>query len=116
MKTSIKKEEILASSSGWVASLLNFFPGLGVGYIYQRRWIPYFITLGATFVWFILGIIIQGNNEPSSKEQLIGVSGLLVISIITLIESNLAQKKAIKSIIGNSQKSEQTIKKNSWFK
>ena len=32
------KEEILASSKGWVASFLNFFPGLGSGYLYQRRW------------------------------------------------------------------------------
>ena len=36
------KEEILASSKGWVASFLNFLPGLGSGYLYQRRWKPYF--------------------------------------------------------------------------
>ncbi len=38
------KEQILASSSGWIALTLNFLPGLGAGYLYQRRWIPYFIT------------------------------------------------------------------------
>ena len=47
------KEQILAASSGWVASTLNFLPGLGAGYLYQRRWIPYFVTGGAATAWFV---------------------------------------------------------------
>ena len=47
------KEQILASSSGWVATTLNFLPGLGAGYLYQRRWIPYFATGGAATAWFV---------------------------------------------------------------
>ena len=42
------RDEILASSKGWVASFLNFLPGLGSGYLYQRRWKPYFFTIIAS--------------------------------------------------------------------
>ena len=76
----LSKEQVLASSSGWVASLLNFLPGVGTGYLYQRRWLPYFITAGAVTAWFVIGIILQGNAEPSQKEQLIGISCLLYTS------------------------------------
>ena len=74
------KEQVLTSSSGWVASLLNFLPGLGAGYLYQRRWLPYFITAGAVIAWFVTGIILQGDKEPRQTEQLIGISGLFLIS------------------------------------
>ena len=88
------KEEILASSRGWIASFLNFLPGLGTGYLYQRRWKSYFLTIAASTVWFALGFYLQGDSEPSQREQIIGISGLLFISIITVIEANLAFKKA----------------------
>ena len=61
----ISKEQILASSSGWVASLLNFLPGIGAGYLYQRRWLPYFLTSGAVILWFSLGILTQGDKDPT---------------------------------------------------
>ena len=92
------KDEILASSKGWVASLLNLLPGLGSGYLYQRRWKPYFLTIAATALWFVLGVILQGDKEPSQTEQIIGISGLFFISIATGIEANLAFKKAINNI------------------
>tara|TARA_Y100000589_G_scaffold273257_1_gene266608 strand:+ start:159 stop:464 length:306 start_codon:yes stop_codon:yes gene_type:complete len=94
----INKVQILASSSGWVASLLNFFPGIGTGYIYQRRWLPYFLTVVAVLVWFVLGIFLQGSDKPSQSDQLIGLSGLLFISIVTVIEANLAYKKSLRVI------------------
>ena len=92
----LNKDQILASSSGWVASLLNFFPGLGTGYIYQRRWLPYFLTAGAVTVWFVLGIFLQGNEEATQSDQLIGLAGLSFISVVTVIEENLAYKKSVK--------------------
>ena len=92
----LSKEQVLASSSGWVASLLNFLPGVGAGYLYQRRWLPYFITVGAVTAWFAIGIILQGDKEPSKTEQLIGITGLFLISTITAVEANLAFKKAAK--------------------
>ena len=94
----ISKDQILASSSGWVASLLNFLPGLGTGYIYQRRWLPYFLTAGAVIVWFLLGIFLQGDKEATQSDQLIGLAGLFFISVVTVIEANLAYKKSVKLV------------------
>ena len=92
------KEQILAASSGWVATTLNFLPGLGAGYLYQRRWIPYFVTLGAATVWFAVGAIINGDTEPTKAEQLIGIGGLFLISITTMVEANIAHKKAMLAV------------------
>ena len=109
------KDEILASSKGWVASLLNFLPGLGSGYIYQRRWQPYFFTIAAATLWFALGVILQVDKEPSQSEQIIGFSGLFFISIVTIIEANLAFKKASKKIITEKEKNK-ALDKKGWFK
>ena len=111
----LSKDEILASSSGWVASLLNFLPGVGAGYLYQRRWLPYFITAGAVTGWFVIGIFIQDNKEPSRIEQLIGIAGLFLISIITVIEANLAFKKAVKTI-SITKEDAKILPKKGWFK
>ncbi|MDC3160704.1 hypothetical protein OA514_02515 [Prochlorococcus sp. AH-716-G04] len=111
----LSKEQVLASSSGWVASLLNFLPGVGTGYLYQRRWLPYFITTGVVTAWFVIGIILQGEKEPSQTEQLIGISGLFLISTITVVEANLAFKKAIK-ITSIKKEEEKTPIKKRWFK
>ena len=100
----INKDQILASSRGWVASLLNFFPGLGTGYIYQRRWLPYFLSAGAVLVWFALGIFLQGDKDPTQSDQLIGLAGLLFISVVTVIEANLAYKKSLKLVEGKDKK------------
>jgi len=109
------RDEILASSKGWVASSLNFLPGLGSGYLYQRRWKPYFVTIAATAAWFALGFFLTGDSEPSQGEQIIGISGLFSISIITVIEANLAFKKASKKIEDEKEKITSPVKK-SWFK
>ena len=111
----LSKEQVLASSSGWVASLLNFLPGVGAGYLYQRRWIPYFITAGTVTAWFVIGIILQGDKEPSQIEQLIGILGLFLISIITVIEAKLAFKKAVKITSFKNEETKNSIKKG-WFK
>ena len=109
------REEILASSKGWVASFLNFLPGLGAGYLYQRRWKPYFLTIAASTTWFVLGIFLQGDSEPSKSELIIGISGPFFITIFTVIEANLAFKKA-----SNKTKSEKekifSSNKKGWFK
>ena len=111
----LSKEQVLASSSGWVASLLNFLPGVGTGYLYQRRWLPYFITAGAVTAWFVIGIFLQGDKEPSQTEQLIGISGLFLISIITVVEANLAFKKAVKIASIKKEEAKPPTKKG-WFK
>ena len=109
------KEEILASSRGWVASFLNFLPGLGSGYLYQRRWKPYFLTIAASTIWFSLGFFLQGDSEPSQREQIIGISGLFFISIVTVIEANLAFKKASNKTNAEKEKIISSDKKG-WFK
>ena len=111
----LSKEQILASSSGWVASLLNFLPGVGAGYLYQRRWLPYFITAGAVTGWFAVGIILQGDKEPTQIEQLIGIAGLFLISTVTVVEAKLAFKKAVKIVSIKKEETKTPIKKG-WFK
>ena len=109
------RDEVLASSKGWVASFLNFLPGLGSGYLYQRRWKHYSFTITASAAWFALGFFLQGDSELSQSQQLIGISGLFFISIVTVIEANLAFKKA-----SNKTKSEKEkiipSEKKGWFK
>ena len=109
------KDEILASSRGWIASFLNFLPGLGSGYLYQRRWKPYFLTIATATAWFALGFFLQGDSEPSQIEQIIGISGLFFISIITVIEANFAFKKASNKIKAEKEKII-TYDKKGWFK
>ena len=109
------REEILASSKGWIASFLNFLPGLGSGYLYQRRWKPYFFTITSSTAWFALGFFLQGDSEPSQSEQIIGIAGLFFISIVTVIEANLAFKKASNKT--NSEKKKlMSSNKKGWFK
>ena len=109
------RDELLASSKGWIASYINFLPGLGSGYLYQRRWKPYFLPIAASTSWFALGFFLQGDSEPSQTEQIIGISGLFFISIVTVIEANLAFKKAINKIKAEKEKIISSDKKG-WFK
>lgn len=109
------KDQILSASSGWIATTLNFFPGLGSGYIYQRRWKPYFITLGAATAWFVLGIALNNNSEPTKVEQLIGIGGLLLISFATMIEAKIAHSKAT-SAIEEMVQSKKSIKRRGLFR
>ena len=44
------REQILAASAGWVAVLLNLVPGIGIGYLYQRRWMAYWITVAVAVI------------------------------------------------------------------
>jgi len=111
--SSPSRDEILASSKGWIASFLNLLPGLGSGYLYQRRWKPYFFTIIASTAWFTLGVFLQADPEPNESQQIIGISGLFFISIVTAIEANLAYKKA-----SNKTKDEKKIissNKKGWF-
>ena len=107
------KEQIVAASSGWVATTLNFLPGLGAGYLYQRRWLPYFVTVVAATTWFVLGAILNGDSEPTKAEQLIGIGGLFLISITTMVEAKTAHQKAILAV--EKQLQEKTPKKIGGF-
>ena len=114
--SNLSKDEILASSKGWIASLLNFLPGLGSGYLYQRRWIPYFLTTAAAIAWLSIGIILQDSKEPTQSEQLIGISGIFLISFVTVLEANLAYKKANNVVLMIKEEEKNLSVKKSWFK
>ena len=90
------KREILAASAGWVAVTLNVVPGLGTGYLYQRRWKAYWITSALATSWFVLGSVLgQGAEGPEDiQNQWIGLLGLVALAAATAVEAGLAAKKS----------------------
>ena len=86
------KQEILAASAGWVAVTLNVLPGLGAGYLYQRRWKAYWITSALATTWFVLGQ--DAGAAEELQNQLVGLGGLVALAAGTAVEAGLAVKKA----------------------
>jgi hypothetical protein len=89
------REQILAASAGWVAVLLNVVPGLGAGYLYQRRWKAYWITSALASAWFVTGAVLGQNADVTAEaqNQLVGLIGLLVLAGVTATEAGLAVKR-----------------------
>ena len=89
------RDQILAASAGWVAVLLNVIPGLGAGYLYQRRWRAYWITSALATSWFVAGAVLAQNADATaeSQNQLVGLIGLIVLAVVTATEAGLAVKK-----------------------
>ena len=90
------KKEILAASAGWVAITLNVIPGLGAGYLYQRRWKAYWITSALATTWFVLGAVLgQGAEDAQDiQNQLVGLVGFIALAAGTAVEAGLAVKKS----------------------
>ncbi len=90
------REQILAASAGWVAVLLNVLPGLGTGYLYQRRWRAYWITSLLASGWFVAGAVLAQNADAAAEaqNQLVGLLGLLLLAGVTATEAGLAVKRA----------------------
>ena len=90
------KREILAASAGWVAVTLNVIPGLGAGYLYQRRWKAYWITSSLATTWFVMGAVLGQAAEGAEEiqNQLIGLLGLVALAAGTSVEAGLAAKKS----------------------
>ena len=42
-----------------------------------------------------MGVLLTGETDPTKTEQIIGIGGLFLISITTMIEAKIAHKKAI---------------------
>jgi hypothetical protein len=95
-----EQRTILASSAPWLGALLNVVPGLGTGYIYQRRWRPYWITSALATAWFVLGALLDSSAsvmEPGTADQarqLIGLAGLLLLAAVTAVEAFLKAARA----------------------
>ncbi len=90
------KREILAASAGWVAVTLNVVPGLGAGYLYQRRWKAYWMTSVLATTWFVLGVVLgqEADGAEEIQNQLIGLLGLVALAAGTAVEAGLAAKKS----------------------
>ncbi len=93
------REQILAASAGWVAAVLNVVPGLGAGYLYQRRWKAYWITSALATSWFVAGAVLAQNADAAAEaqNQLVGLIGLLVLAAVTATEAGLAVKRVRQS-------------------
>ena len=78
-----------------MAVALNVVPGLGTGYLYQRRWRAYWITAIGNGAWLAAGALFsQGSTtEKDPKTQLIGLLGLRILGIVTAIEAGQTVKK-----------------------
>lgn len=89
------RDQVLSASAGWVAVLLNVLPGLGAGYLYQRRWKAYWITSALATAWFGAGAVLgQGATaDAGSQSQLVGLIGLLLLAAITAVEAGVAVKR-----------------------
>ena len=85
------REQILAASAGWVAVLLNVIPGLGAGYLYQRRWRAYWITSALATSWFVAGAVLAQNADATaeSQNQLVGLIGLILLAVVTATETSV---------------------------
>ena len=89
------REQVLAASAAWVAVALNVVPGLGAGYLYQRRWKAYWITSSLATAWFVAGALLgQAENAQADQNQLVGLIGLLLLATVTAAEAGLAAKRA----------------------
>ena len=98
--TQPSRDQVLAASAGWVATLLNVVPGLGAGYLYQRRWRAWWITSALATAWFVAGAVLAGadsgvvlNAGDDPTNQLVGLLGLLVLAAVTAAEAGLAVKR-----------------------
>ncbi len=85
------REQILAASAGWVAVLLNLIPGVGNGYLYQRRWKAYWITIAAAVTLLVTTNIAISKNK--SQPMQVGVLGLLLLGPVTAVEAGLAVRR-----------------------
>lgn len=89
------REQILAASAGWVAVVLNVIPGLGAGYLYQRRWRAYWITSALASAWFVAGALLArgASAAAEAQNQLVGLIGLLLLAAVTATEAGLAVRR-----------------------
>ncbi len=89
------RDQILAASAGWVAVVLNVVPGLGAGYLYQRRWKAYWITSALATAWFVAGAALGQNADAATEaqNQLVGLVGLVALAVVTATEAGLAVRR-----------------------
>jgi len=91
----LSRKQVLAAASPGLAALLNLLPGLGSGYIYQRRWRAYWICSALATAWFLAGAVLAPpESSPSDQQRLVGLAGLLLLAGVTSAEAFLAGRRA----------------------
>jgi len=89
------RKAVLAASAPWLGALLNVLPGLGAGYLYQRRWRAWWITTVLSSGWFLLGALLEPNPaEIEASSRLVGLGGLLLLATVSAVEAFLAARRA----------------------
>jgi hypothetical protein len=89
------RKAVLAASAPWLGALLNVLPGLGAGYLYQRRWRAWWITSGLSSAWFLLGALQQPDPAViDPRSRLVGLGGLLLLAAVSAVEAFLAARRA----------------------
>lgn len=84
---------MLAASAPWLGAVLNVLPGLGTGYVYQRRWRAWWVTSLLAVGWFALALLLATEAEAATPAR-IAPAGLLALSLATAAEAFLAARKA----------------------
>ena len=93
--TAADRRFALAWSAPWLAALLNVLPGLGAGYLYQRRWRASWITSLVSTSWFALGAwLAQNRGATQESDRWIGLAGLVLLALVTAVEAFLAGRRA----------------------
>jgi hypothetical protein len=74
-------------------------PGLGTGYLYQRRWKAYWITSALATAWFVAGAVLGKNADAAAEvqNQLVGLIGLVLLAAVTATEAGFAVKRVRQS-------------------
>jgi hypothetical protein len=88
---------VLAASAPWLGAVLNVLPGLGTGYIYQRRWRAYWTASLLAAAWILLGgrlLSLMPSRLEEGQAGLIGTAGLLALALVTALEAFLTARKA----------------------
>ncbi len=74
--------------------VLNVIPGLGAGYLHQRRWRASWTPSALATAWFVAGAVL---TPAEAQNQLEGVVSLLLLSAVSASEAGLAAKRVRQS-------------------
>ncbi len=104
-------DQLTASSSGWIAALLNL-ACQGHGYLYQRRWGAYWIGAAAAVGASLLGGLVVGGGtwwlnrsrpaagELTANAAVVGVYlGLGGVGLGSALEAGLAVNRARRRLV-----------------
>lgn len=90
------RKAVLAASAPWLGALLNVLPGLGAGYLYQRRWRAWWITSLLGSLAFALGALdppqLVAADAPGLAPLSLGAS--LLLAAVSATEAFLAARRA----------------------